>query len=217
MSTRTSRRVAAECKECGKTFFAFKASLAIGQGKYCSQKCSMKARSRESNGIPNWIAGTPFGYVKNNPPVPGVDPKHYGALAEIIACEWLIRQGYELFRNISSHGLADFVAWKPGEAPIVIDVKTCGPRGHIRFVKPTQAQNAAGVRLLYVDRATRTVSFDRQDFGPFRPTPDHAARYRIGVERRGALTAPPPATSEEGPPSGCAQIASEGPLRAPER
>lgn len=193
-STRESRRIAVECQECGKTTFAFKSDIANGRGKHCSQKCAMKARARAHKGIPQWIAGAPPVRV----PVAGIDPKHYGTLAEIMASAWLIQQGYEVFRNISWHGLADLVAWRVGEHPILIDVKTCSPRGHISFTKPSPAQAAAGVKILYVDRITHTVSFSRQDFGPFPPPPGHAARYRTGLARRAALAASSTSPSQEG-------------------
>jgi hypothetical protein len=105
-------------------------------------------------------------------------------LAEIIACEWLIRQGYELFRNISQHGIADYVACKAGEAPIVIDVKT-----HVRgFVNPTAAQRAGGVQILYVDRATRLVSFNRQDFA--QPISQRLGRRPAAIPRTEAASPP---------------------------
>jgi hypothetical protein len=125
---------------------------------------------------------------------PGVDPKHYGALAEIMACEWLIRQGYDLFRNISQHGLADFVAWKAGEPPILIDVK-----GVYRVA--TAAQKAAGVRILYVDRSTKTVSFNPGDFGHGKRPRDYRAAHLLGVERRKALAGSPPGPSSPRPAS----------------
>jgi hypothetical protein len=148
------------------------------RGKYCSQACARKAPSfLTANGIPKSLGGRPFGYFKANPQIPGVDSKHLGALAEIMACEWLIRQGYELFRNISQHGLADYVAWKPGEKPILIDVK-----GN-RAAKPSQAQVAAGVRLLYVDRDQRIISFDRADIKP-RAAPDVRVGQRLPANDR---------------------------------
>lgn len=49
--------------------------------------------------------------------------KHRGATSELIAAAWLLRQGYEVFRNVSQHGEADLVAIK-GDEVIQIDVKT---------------------------------------------------------------------------------------------
>ena len=41
--------------------------------------------------------------------------KHRGAMAELMACAWLLRNGFEVFRNVSSVGLIDVVAWKDGQ------------------------------------------------------------------------------------------------------
>lgn len=148
----TKPPVLRECFYCTKTFHDYRSRP--GRGKFCSDQCALASNR------PYILPGAPFGHFKANPQIPGVNSKHLGALAEVMACEWLIRQGYELFRNISQHGLADYVAWKPGEPPILIDVKSN------RVSKPTKAQIAAGVRLLYVDRDQRTISFDRAAIKP---------------------------------------------------
>ncbi len=82
-----------------------------------------------------------------------LDQKHQGALGEHIACAWLLAQGYETFRNVSQHGIADLVAWKPGEKPILIDVKTTARlKGSAsKYRRPTEAQRKAGIRVLTVD------------------------------------------------------------------
>ena len=51
--------------------------------------------------------------------------KHRGAQAELTACAWLLSQGYEVFRNVSQHGVVDLVAIHPenGET-ILVDVRT---------------------------------------------------------------------------------------------
>jgi Holliday junction resolvase-like predicted endonuclease len=46
-----------------------------------------------------------------------------GAALELEACAWLIKQGYEVFRNVSPVGKADIIIWKQGEVPTLIDVK----------------------------------------------------------------------------------------------
>lgn len=72
--------------------------------------------------------------------------KHRGALSEMIACAWLLQQGYEVYRNISAHGLADLVAIKEGRI-LQIDVKTLSagaPMG-LRW-----QQTAVGVAVIYV-------------------------------------------------------------------
>jgi Holliday junction resolvase-like predicted endonuclease len=41
-----------------------------------------------------------------------MDSKHKGAHSELVACAWLLRQGYEVFRNISDRGIIDIIAIK---------------------------------------------------------------------------------------------------------
>jgi hypothetical protein len=73
--------------------------------------------------------------------------KHRGAHSELTACLWLLEQGYEVFRNISQHGIVDVVAFR-GDEILKIDVKTLGPpsvRG-----RPLQKPEQAGVAFVYV-------------------------------------------------------------------
>jgi len=54
-----------------------------------------------------------------------MDRKHKGALAELKATVWLLKQGYEVFRNVSQHGEVDLIALDPETKEILlIDVKT---------------------------------------------------------------------------------------------
>ena len=53
--------------------------------------------------------------------------KHKGARSELLACAWLLAQGYDVFRNVSQHGRVDIVAIKDGHVTF-LDVKTCTPR-----------------------------------------------------------------------------------------
>jgi Holliday junction resolvase-like predicted endonuclease len=55
------------------------------------------------------------------------DTNKKGDHAELLASAWLLEQGYEVFRNVSSTGPIDIVAIKPGEI-LQIDVKTCTAR-----------------------------------------------------------------------------------------
>lgn len=52
-----------------------------------------------------------------------IDQKHKGARAELIAITFLLKEGYEVFRNVSPHGLIDLVAIKGG-VTTHFDVKT---------------------------------------------------------------------------------------------
>ena len=54
-----------------------------------------------------------------------MDKKHKGAASELIATAWLLKQGYEVFRNVSQHGKIDLIAIHPETDEIKsIDVKT---------------------------------------------------------------------------------------------
>jgi hypothetical protein len=81
--------------------------------------------------------------------------KHRGAHAELIACAWLLEQGYEVFRNVSACGSADLIACKDGEL-LRIDVSS-GRRtarmGFYRHLRPEQKRD--GVTFLYVDERGR--------------------------------------------------------------
>jgi len=63
--------------------------------------------------------------------------KHKGAHSELVACAWLLARDYEVYRNVSQHGLIDLVAIK-GPITIYIDVKTVRPNanGHLRLTRP---------------------------------------------------------------------------------
>jgi hypothetical protein len=77
-----------------------------------------------------------------------IHQKHRGAYSELVAATWLLARGYEVFRNVSSHGPVDLIAMRDGEM-FKIDVKTCE-----RFPKSipqlTTEQHALGVKLLAV-------------------------------------------------------------------
>lgn len=54
---------------------------------------------------------------------PGVDRKHVGVWSEMIACAWLISDGFDVFKNVSFYGMTDIVAHKENKFT-KIDVKT---------------------------------------------------------------------------------------------
>ena len=74
--------------------------------------------------------------------------KHKGARSELLACAWLLAQGYEVFRNVSSCGLVDIIALKDGRATL-FDVKTWSLPDHFPL-RLTPAQKHAGVKLIAV-------------------------------------------------------------------
>lgn len=73
--------------------------------------------------------------------------KHRGAFSELIACTWLLERGYEVFRNISQHGIADLVVFRDGKI-LKIDVKTATREGSRPSLNAAQAKE--NVAALYV-------------------------------------------------------------------
>lgn len=95
-----------------------------------------------------------------------MDNKHKGARSELIAITWLLSSGYEVFRNISQHGLADIVVWKDGKI-IFLDVKSssCGKEGSPYVgTRLSEDQIKNGILPIYV-RADDTCEID------FNPVP----------------------------------------------
>lgn len=77
-----------------------------------------------------------------------------GGYSEIVACAWLLENGYEVFRNVADRGAIDLIAIR-GKECILIDVKTINiiyaPEG-IRVTNQTLKahQVAMGIVPLYV-------------------------------------------------------------------
>jgi len=77
-----------------------------------------------------------------------------GDQSELLACAWLLEQGYEVFRNVSSVGPIDIIAVNEDET-ILIDVKTCSLMkdwGEITIgaTSMSKASKALGVKRLLV-------------------------------------------------------------------
>lgn len=54
-----------------------------------------------------------------------MEKKYKGSASELIATVWLLKKGYEVFRNVSPHGTVDIIAKNPRTAEcIFIDVTT---------------------------------------------------------------------------------------------
>lgn len=93
-----------------------------------------------------------------------MDKKHRGAEAELIACQHLLNAGFEVFRNISAHGLADLIAWSPVTGDVIIyDVKTVNTyktkTGELKCYPTarTEDQEKAGVNILNYNPDTKTI------------------------------------------------------------
>jgi hypothetical protein len=80
-----------------------------------------------------------------------MDKKHRGAHNELTAAIWLLKQGYEVFRNVSAFGAVDFVATK-GDEVLKIDVKggLFHPDGRGNAPRLSPEQITAGIKCLVV-------------------------------------------------------------------
>lgn len=76
-----------------------------------------------------------------------MNPGDKGAWGELMASAWLIKYGYEVFRNVSPVGDADLIAWYPDDDEVIlIDVTTSAGSGNGKLkTKPTH------VRVLVVE------------------------------------------------------------------
>jgi Holliday junction resolvase-like predicted endonuclease len=99
----------------------------------------------------------------------GTQQKHKGSLAEMLAASWLLGHGYDVFRNVSSHGLVDLVAIEPQSGVVtLVEVRSlCEAQmadGTIRqYARAmSEEQKQRGIRLLAVDLANgRCAWWDR--------------------------------------------------------
>jgi hypothetical protein len=76
-----------------------------------------------------------------------------GAWAELVACGWLLKEGYEVYRNVSDRGLCDVLATRNGEY-FKFDVKIIK---ETVVAKLSRAQTESGVLLLGVYHDGRCV------------------------------------------------------------
>jgi len=90
--------------------------------------------------------------------------KHKGSLAELLACAWLLKQGYEVFRNVSQHGKADLIVWRGNGLPQLVEVRTAviRPRVDGKSCSVARASKSChpDVRFLYVLTDTGECGFD---------------------------------------------------------
>jgi len=76
--------------------------------------------------------------------------KRTGDITEITACNLLLKEGYEVFRNLCCTGAVDIVAIKDNKV-YLIDVKTPNVyKKKLYYSKPTAIQKELGVILLGV-------------------------------------------------------------------
>lgn len=96
-----------------------------------------------------------------------------GVRSEVIACLWLLKQGFLVFRPITGTGPIDIVAVSKKGKVYLFDVKSISKRkkGRGDVDRPLSAvQKAFGVEILYVDRETEQVFVRRSGERNRRPT-----------------------------------------------
>jgi Holliday junction resolvase-like predicted endonuclease len=80
-----------------------------------------------------------------------IHKKHLGGRNELVACAWLLDNGFEVFRNVSQHGVIDLIALRGGKS-YFFDVKVGRryPSGELAtsLLKPTQIGKE--IKILYV-------------------------------------------------------------------
>lgn len=73
--------------------------------------------------------------------------KHKGALGELEVTCWLLKQGYEVFRNVSPFGAADIISRNPSTGELtLIDVKTKNSTCTDNFLR--KFNRTPGVRIV---------------------------------------------------------------------
>ena len=104
-----------KCDECGKVI----PNPNINQ-RFCSGTC----RGR-------------YHYKKNVPSNTKLNRGKSGDVSELEVCSHFIKEGWEVFRNVSQNGPADIVIWNPETDEVrIIDVKTNITETKWNHIKP---------------------------------------------------------------------------------
>ncbi len=81
-----------------------------------------------------------------------------GAMSELMACAWLLKQGYEVYRNTAPDGLFDIVIYdKQKKSFLGIDVKTS--KNNKKYYSHPKNECLANENILLVDTNTGQVGF----------------------------------------------------------
>ena len=92
-----------------------------------------------------------------------------GAKSELIACTWLMAQGYYVFRNMSPVGPIDLIACSPSGRIIKIDVKTTSEsenKSGRAIYRLKRKQEVLGVQMLAVFPSGKCVLIPSKPFKP---------------------------------------------------
>lgn len=108
-----------ECVACGKIYKPHRESQ-----KFCSESC--KRKNNKENYIEKYSKST----------LNHLNVGKIGAVSELEMCAYYVREGYEVFRNVTPNGPADIILWKPETGELhILDIKsyvsTCAPDNYI--------------------------------------------------------------------------------------
>lgn len=84
------------CANCERVIIGSKALIKMS--RFCGVSCRQKWASKQ--------------YRESNPKVDDLNTCNVGALHEILVCADLLKQGYDVFRSVSSSSSCDIIAMK---------------------------------------------------------------------------------------------------------
>lgn len=121
-----------KCRTCNGEF-----QSATSRKLYCSSKC-----------VPN-----------NKPPVvfPNLSSGTMGAVSELIVAAKLLTQGWSVFRSVSPNCFCDLVAFKEGEKPRFVEVRTgqITKKGDITF--PSKLRPGTTEVAIFIPATKRVI------------------------------------------------------------
>lgn len=129
------------CVVCGKKFIK-----RTCQHKYCSPSCVRESsKNQYYNSTLNHLSTTKI-----------------GCISELEVCAHYIREGYEVFRNVSLNGPADLIIWKPetGELHLIdvkSHVKTTSPES---YIKTLEKRSNFDIKIVPYDYNTKQILRD---------------------------------------------------------
>ena len=129
----------AQCAMCGRTYKKYR-----NNQLYCSRICCGKS-DRIKNGYEH--------------PLEHLTKGKMGSISELEVCTHYLKEGYEVFRNVSQDGLVDIVIWKKETNEIhLIDVKTYLTKTDPQnYIKQIEEKNDFDVKVVPYNYMSREV------------------------------------------------------------
>ena len=95
-------------------------------------------------------------------PFDNINKPKLGAVSELELCAHYLREGYEVFRNVSNNGPADLIIWKPENGELhIVDVKTFNRSNQCEesinnYVKHMEVNSADNVKVVPFNHHSKT-------------------------------------------------------------